>query len=74
MTPIGIGPQGPSQMIFKVLLKIFDAHSSFVFFQFFFAFAGILAFPTPGLGSYLMKATASYLYEGLVAAASEDNL
>ena len=36
--------------------------------------AGILAFGTPGLGSYTMKATASYSYEGLVAAASDNSL
>ena len=32
---------------------------------------GILAFRPPGLGSYLMKMTSSYWYEGLVAAAIE---
>ena len=29
--PIGIGPQGPSQSIFKVFGKIFDVHRSFVY-------------------------------------------
>ena len=32
-----------------------------------FPFTGILAFPPPGLGSYLMRAIASYSYEGLIA-------
>ena len=31
--------------------------------------AGILTFLPPGMGSYSMRATASYSYEGLVAAA-----
>ena len=34
-----------------------------------FPVVGILAFGPPGLGSYLMRATESYLFEGLVAAA-----
>ena len=33
--------------------------------------ASVLAFRPPGLGSYLMRATASYSNEGLVAAAIE---
>ena len=32
-----------------------------------FPVVGILAFRTPGFGSYSMRATASYSYEGLVA-------
>ena len=34
-----------------------------------FLFAIILSCQPPGLGSYLMRATTSYLYEGLVATA-----
>ena len=29
VTPIGVVPQGPSQLIFKVLLNFFDMHNSF---------------------------------------------
>ena len=40
----------------------------FVFFNI-FPFEGILAFWPPGLGSYWMRLTASYFFEGLVAMA-----
>ena len=39
-----------------------------IFFLTIFPVADILAFPAPKLGPYLMRATASYLYEGLLAA------
>ena len=34
---------------------------------------GILAFRTPGFGSYLTRTTASYLNDGLVATGNEPN-
>ena len=44
---------------------------TFVFFySAIFPVADILAFQPPGLGSYSMRAAASYSYEGLVAASS----
>ena len=53
---------------------IFLADYNFFFFLTIFPVAGILAFWFFGLESYLMMVTASYLYEGLVAAALVSSL
>ena len=45
------------------------SNDSYYVFLTIFPVAGILAFQPPGLGSYSMRVTASYSYEGLVAAA-----
>ena len=50
-----------------VSIKLFFV--SLLFYLNIFPVTGILAFLPPGLGSYSMRVTASYSYEGLVASA-----